>query len=154
MLDCTSSRDAHWSENRYVCTNMSLKSLLTTDVTKSVDTCNHRTVPGDTIDVHYEGLLEDGTVFDSSFKRSVPLTFELGVGQVIKGWDEGMKNMCVGEKRTLTIPPSMAYGSRGVGPIPGDATLSMLTTIFFRNLLTPVFHVELMNVHGTTKDEL
>lgn len=75
--------------------------------------------------MHYEGTLEDGTVFDSSYSRDAPLQFQLGVGQVIKGWDEGLTRMCVGEKRKLTIPPELAYGNRGVGPIPPKATLSM-----------------------------
>jgi FKBP-type peptidyl-prolyl cis-trans isomerase len=73
----------------------------------------------------YTGKLQDGTVFDSTAKRNnTPFTFTLGVGQVIKGWDEGVLGMKVGEKRTLTIPSDLAYGAGGIpGVIPGGATL-------------------------------
>ena len=73
----------------------------------------------------YTGKLQDGTVFDSTAKRNnAPFTFTLGVGQVIKGWDEGVLGMKVGEKRTLTIPSDLAYGAGGIpGVIPGGATL-------------------------------
>ncbi len=77
-----------------------------------------------TIVVHYTGRLEDGTKFDSSVDRDQPLTLQVGVGQVIKGWDEGLLSMRVGGKRTLTIPPQLAYGERGYpGAIPPNATL-------------------------------
>ncbi|WP_239325608.1 FKBP-type peptidyl-prolyl cis-trans isomerase [Snodgrassella gandavensis] len=79
---------------------------------------------GKEITVHYTGMLEDGTVFDSSIARQQPLTFTLGAGIVIAGWDKGFDGMKVGGKRKLTIPPHMAYGRRGVdGVIPPDATL-------------------------------
>lgn len=67
----------------------------------------------------------DGTPFDSSYKRGAPLTFELGANRVIKGWEEGIKSMCLGEKRTLTIPASKAYGAQKVGPIPANSDLGM-----------------------------
>jgi len=88
---------------------------------------------GNRIRVHYEGRLEDGTVFDSSFERGQPILFTLGVGQVIEGWDQGVEGMKVGGKRTLTIPPEMGYGEYGAGDaIPPNATL--------------VFDVELVEV--------
>ena len=84
--------------------------------------------------VNYTGKLEDGSVFDSSLNpgRS-PFTFTLGAGSVIKGWDQGLKNMKVGGKRKLTIPPDLAYGANGAGSaVPPNATL--------------IFEVELLEV--------
>ena len=78
---------------------------------------------GDMVSVHYVGTLADGTKFDSSRDRGTPLEFPVGVGQVIAGWDEGIMMMKVGGKRELIIPPELGYGSRGIGPIPGNATL-------------------------------
>ncbi len=67
-----------------------------------------------------QGALTDGTVFDSSYKRGDPISFTLGKGQVIKGWDQGIAGMCVGEKRKLRIPPHLGYGEHGSPPkIPG-----------------------------------
>uniref|UniRef100_A0A023FNR3 peptidylprolyl isomerase n=1 Tax=Amblyomma cajennense TaxID=34607 RepID=A0A023FNR3_AMBCJ len=94
-------------------------------VKKRVENCDARSRKGDVLHMHYRGTLEDGTEFDSSYNRGEPLTFTLGSGQVIRGWDQGLLAMCVGEKRKLVIPPDLAYGSRGAPPtIPGDATLT------------------------------
>ncbi|EGV44434.1 peptidylprolyl isomerase [Bizionia argentinensis JUB59] len=79
---------------------------------------------GQTVSVHYKGQLADGTVFDSSYKRKDPLEFQVGVGQVIAGWDEGICLLQVGDKARLVIPSHLGYGSAGAGGvIPGDATL-------------------------------
>lgn len=78
---------------------------------------------GDTVSVHYIGTLQDGTEFDNSKKRGQPFEFTVGGGQVIKGWEEGLVGMKVGGQRILVIPPDKAYGEKGIGPIPGGATL-------------------------------
>jgi peptidylprolyl isomerase len=78
---------------------------------------------GDTLTVHYVGSLPDGTVFDSSVARGFPITFTIGIGQVIRGWDEGVIGMRVGGTRVLKISPEYGYGSQGAGPIPPNSTL-------------------------------
>jgi FKBP-type peptidyl-prolyl cis-trans isomerase len=79
---------------------------------------------GNRVDVHYTGWLTNGKKFDSSVDRGKPFSFQLGAGQVIQGWDQGVAGMKVGGKRKLTIPPELGYGARGAGNvIPPGATL-------------------------------
>lgn len=78
---------------------------------------------GDTVTVHYIGTLQNGQQFDNSYLKGAPFTFTLGEGRVIEGWDEGVLGMKVGGQRILVIPPELAYGKAGAGPIPPNATL-------------------------------
>jgi FKBP-type peptidyl-prolyl cis-trans isomerase len=89
---------------------------------------------GDTVTVHYTGTLENGTKFDSSLDSGTPFSFTLGIGEAIQGWDLGVLGMKMGEKRKLTIPSELGYGSQGVGGvIPPNATL--------------IFEVELLGIN-------
>ncbi len=95
---------------------------------------------GDAVKVHYVGTLTDGTEFDSSRKNNQPFDFQLGKGEVIKGWDQGVAGMKVGGKRKLTVPASLGYGARGSAPvIPPNATL--------------LFEVELLDVKKNARPE-
>lgn len=78
---------------------------------------------GDTVAVHYRGVLTNGVVFDSSYERGVPFTFTVGQGRVIAGWEEGLLGMQAGGQRTLVIPAELGYGAAGGGPIPPNSTL-------------------------------
>lgn len=81
--------------------------------------------PGEIVRVHYRGTLEDGTEFDNSYTRGEPITFPLGMGRVIRGWDQGIALLNVGGKAQLIIPPDLAYGAQGAGGvIPPNATLT------------------------------
>jgi len=108
-------------------------------VTRAVE-CERKSKAGDKISVHYRGTLQDGgKQFDASYDRGQPLSFVVGNGQVIKGWDDNLIDMCIGEKRTLTIPPAFGYGDRNMGPIPAGSTL--------------IFETELMGIEGVEAPE-
>ena len=79
---------------------------------------------GSKVKVHYTGMLTNGKVFDSSIPRGQPLEFAVGTGQVIKGWDVGICKLQKGQKAVITCPPEWAYGSREMGPIPANSTLT------------------------------
>ncbi|EEP77505.1 FK506-binding protein [Uncinocarpus reesii 1704] len=116
-----------------------LPNGLKIEKTHTVD-CERRTARGDNIKVHYKGTLaESGKKFDASYDRGTPLGFMVGTGMVIQGWDQGLLDMCVGDKRKLTIPPELGYGNRDMGPIPAGSTL--------------IFETELMEIEDK-KDEL
>ncbi|KAK4871831.1 hypothetical protein RN001_015955 [Aquatica leii] len=115
------------------------KKKLKIGVKKRVENCITKSKKGDLLHVHYKGSLENGEEFDSSYAHGQPLTFTLGSGQVIKGWDQGLVGMCVGEQRKLVIPSELGYGKSGAPPkIPPDVTLT--------------FHVELIKIED--RDEL
>ena len=107
--------------------------------------CERKAAHGDKLSMHYRGTLENGKQFDASYDRGTPFNFDFGAGRVIKGWDQGLIDMCPGDKRKLTIPPHLGYGDRGAGGvIPGGATL--------------IFEVELLEIkkggQSWKKDEL
>jgi FKBP-type peptidyl-prolyl cis-trans isomerase len=109
------------------------QSMASLQITDEVIGTGLEAVPGRVAVVHYTGTLADGTKFDSSLDRGTPFEFTLSAGQVIRGWDEGVKGMRVGGKRVLTIPPELGYGQGGIpGVIPANATL--------------IFKVELLEV--------
>ncbi|KAK9407253.1 peptidyl-prolyl cis-trans isomerase FKBP11 [Crotalus adamanteus] len=100
-----------------------LQSLQIETLVASPEGCTERSATGDTVAIHYTGTLEDGRIIDTSLSRD-PLQVELGKRQVIPGLEQGLLNMCVGEKRRVIIPPHQAYGKRGSPPaIPADAVL-------------------------------
>ncbi|KAI4245709.1 MAG: hypothetical protein LQ352_006517 [Teloschistes flavicans] len=115
---------------------LALAAEVTTEYTLTNE-CSRKTQRGDSIEVHYRGTLaSDGSEFDASYNRGQPLSFTVGKGR----WDEGLLDMCIGDKRKLTIPPEFGYGQRAMGAIPAGSTL--------------VFETELMGIQGVAKDEL
>ena len=87
---------------------------------------------GDTAQVHYLGTLTNNEKFDSSYDRNQPFEFQVGAGQVIEGWDQGLLGMKIGGKRKLTIPPNLGYGNQAAGSIPPGSTL--------------IFEIELLSI--------
>jgi len=115
---------------------------VTIEVVEKPEKCERKSKNGDLLAMHYTGRLEkDGSVFDSSHNRGETFDFTLGRGMVIQGWEQGLKDMCVGEKRKLRVPAHLGYGDRGAGKvIPPGANL--------------LFDVELMEIKdGGGEDE-
>lgn len=127
MTMTNSSINGQIKKNKEYTTESGLKYVFTEKVKKGQKAEN-----GDKVSVHYTGRLTNDTVFDSSYKREKPFEFTLGEGQVIKGWDEGIALMKVGDKATFTIPPELGYGESNMGTIPANSTL--------------IFDVELMGI--------
>ena len=120
-------------------TNLAKDAELRIGVKKRPEACERRSQPGDELTMHYVGTLySDCSQFDSSRDRDDPFKFTLGQGMAIKGWDEGLRGMCEGEVRKLTIPSDLGYGDSGSGDtIPGGSTL--------------VFEVELLKIADPPK---
>lgn len=128
------SQEQSGSVNVTVSGDVQTQKENTNDTNKSMEKISKN---GDTLSMNYTGRLTNGTVFDSNvdpkFNHVEPFTFTLGAGQVIRGWDEGLVGMKIGEKRTLTIPPEKGYGSQAVSIIPANSTL--------------IFDVELVSIN-------
>ena len=103
-------------------------SGLTCVITKRAN--GRRPKPGETVVVHYTGTLTDGTKFDSSHDRNEPIAFPIGQAKVIKGWDEGIARLGIGDRAVLVVPPKLGYGAEGAGGvIPPNATLIFVVTL-------------------------
>jgi len=112
------------------------------EVLHKPDECTEKSVKGNLLSMHYKGTFEDGKQFDSSYDRNQPFTFQIGVGQVVKGWDQGLLDMCVGEKRKLVVPPHLGYGEHGAGEvIPGGSTLYFETELLKIETAPPTVNV-------------
>lgn len=122
--------------NEEVSRQEDIKALSTMQIQDLVAGVGVEAKKGDTISVNYLGEFLNGEKFDSSYDRNQPFEFILGAGKVIQGWDLGLVGMKVGGKRTLVIPPDLAYGEKGYGPIPPSSTLK--------------FTVELLGVNNNT----
>jgi FKBP-type peptidyl-prolyl cis-trans isomerase len=126
QLYFNSNKNVNLEEN--INTNQNMNKL---EIRDTVIGNGSEAVKGSIVTVHYTGRFEDGKVFDSSVDRG-PFTFNLGSGEVIKGWDEGFAGMKVGGKRVISVPPELGYGMNDYGPIPGGSVL--------------IFDVELLKV--------
>jgi len=118
------------------------------------DECTEKSQKGHLLSMHYKGTFEDGKQFDSSFDRNQPFTFQIGVGQVVKGWDQGLLDMCVGEKRRLVVPPHLGYGEHGAGEvIPAGATLYFETELLKIESSPPTVNV-FKEIDGNSDSQL
>lgn len=128
-----SSNQAAAAAQKEVPMNSPIPDATELQITDQVVGTGAEAASGQKVTVHYDGYLTNGTMFDSSRQRGTPFSFNLGSGQVIQGWDQGVAGMKVGGKRRLIIPPDLGYGAQGAGAaIPPNATL--------------IFDVELLQV--------
>jgi len=111
--------------------NMNENNATNTVPTKTEDKVERVVKNGDTVFVHYTGTLENGTKFDSSVDRGLPFDFVVGAGRVIKGWDQGLLGMKVGEKKRLVLPPDLAYGPAGISAPDGTVVIPPNATLIF-----------------------
>jgi len=112
------------------------------EVVEKPENCDVKSQKGSLLSMHYKGTFEDGKQFDSSYDRNQPFTFQIGVGQVVKGWDQGLLDMCVGEKRRLVVPSHLGYGEHGAGDvIPPHSTLYFETELLKIETAPPVVNV-------------
>ena len=125
-------------ENNATSTNATSTNTSATTTVKTEQKVERVVKSGDTASVNYIGTLQDGTKFDSSYDRGVPIEFVVGIGRVIKGWDQGLLGMQVGEKKHLVLPPDLAYGAAGV-------TLPHGTVVIPSNA-TLIFDIELVSI--------
>lgn len=125
---CQTSREVNLvTEKPFVPDTVQMESGLKYVITKKGE--GRKVQAGDMVRVHYTGKFLSDTVFDSSIKRNQPIALTVGKGQVIRGWDEGLKQLAQGDEAVLIIPPSLAYGERQVGPIPPNSTLKFEVVI-------------------------
>ena len=118
------------------------ESGLKIEIISKPEECEKFVKKGQQLAMHYTGTLEDGTKFDSSLDRGEPIKFQISKGIVIKGWDEGILGMCIGEKRRLVVPSHLGYGDEGKGEkIPGGATLHFDVELLGIGDGTPVLNV-------------
>jgi len=122
--------------------HVSGEAELKIEVVHKPEGCTETSKKGQMLTMHYTGTFEDGKKFDSSHDRNQPFTFQIGIGQVVKGWDQGLLDMCVGEKRKLIVPPHLGYGEQGAGEvIPPGATLLFETELLKIETAPPVVNV-------------
>ncbi len=122
----------------YLFKNSTTPVVISNSINTTTNQTNMTAQNGDIVSVNYTGTLTDGTKFDSSLDHGKPIQFTLGVGQVIKGWDQGIVGMKVGDKKKLTIPPELAYGAQAIPDARGGILIPANSTL--------IFDVELVDV--------
>ena len=124
LASCSILKSDGLKENKQYVTESGLKYTIYEHNSKAI-----KVDSGDVISVHYVGMLDDSTIFDSSYDRKQPLQFEVGVGRVIKGWDQGLTYLNMGDSALFIIPADIAYGERSMGKIPANSTLHFIVKV-------------------------